>query len=179
MITSAAMKQAALVRVARNMVGVNASNTEIVNRMRRATDNKAEGEPWCACFVQWAVREVDAIALELGAPVNADGAQRLPPTESTQQLWASSLLTMRSANPTPGTIAVWRLDKDHSRGHCGIVVGTGTNGEVVTVEGNTSMAGASGGNSEAERNGNGIWVKRRAAGVIPGFTLLGYLRSWL
>lgn len=174
---SADKKQVALVRIVKNMIGVNASNTEIVNRMRKATDNVANGEPWCVCFVQWAVREVDALAIELG--IVSPLVHKLPKTESTQELWRLAPEAMRSNVPVPGRVAVWRLEKNPALGHCGIVIGVGTDGAVLTVEGNTSMANAGSFISEAERNGNGVWMKRRAGGgQIPGFKLLGFISPW-
>ncbi len=174
MIARADQKEAALVRVARNMVGVNASNVEIVNRMRKATDNKAEGEPWCVCFVQWAVREVDSFVGDLFGDFPSP-RQSLPSTESTQALWKGSPASMRSPVPLAGKVAVWRSNENPAKGHCGIVLGTGDDGIVLTVEGNTS---ATAGTTESERNGNGVWMKRRTGGGIPGFTLLGYLSPW-
>ena len=165
------VRQLALAHVASNFVGVNSSNTEIVNRIRRAADGKALGEPWCACFVQWAVRDVDQFVVDFGMQLRA---QMLYATESTQALWTQSAHDIRRSAPEVGAVAVWRLDSDHSRGHCGIVVGVDTD-TVHTVEGNTS---ATGGTSEAERNGNGVWNKKRTGGKIPGFTLLGYLLPW-
>lgn len=174
MITSAEHKESALVRIARNMVGVNASNNDIINRMRKATDNKAEGEPWCVCFVQWAAREVDSLVIDLCGEIHSP-RHTLPVTESTQALWKGAPTVMRSPIPLAGKVAVWRLDKDHAKGHCGIVLGVGGDNTVLTVEGNT---GATSGATEAERNGNGVWMKRREGGAIPGFTLLGYLSPW-
>lgn len=168
-----------LARVATNMVGVNSSNTEIVNRMRRVVDGEANGEAWCVCFVQWGVREVDALLAEAKEQSQAL-VHRLPLTESTQRLWALAPDDMKTTKPEIGAIAVWRSIADPMKGHCAVVTATVGYGDgppdVFTVEGNTS---ATGGTSEAERNGNGIWPKRRLkGGQIPGFVLLGYLLPW-
>ncbi len=169
-------RQLALAHLARSFVGVNSSNSEIVNRIRKASDGKATGEPWCACFVQWAVREIDGFAVDFGLQLRA---QMLFNTESTQELWTRSAPELRRQAPEVGAVVVWRVDADHSRGHCGIVTEVegvdSVGGTVHTVEGNTS---ATGGSTEAERNGNGVWTKRRIGGKIPTMTLLGYLLPW-
>lgn len=162
--------RACFARVARNMVGVNASNTEIVNRMRRVVDKVASGEPWCVCFVQWCAEECDAIAGDFGL----DTKHALAATESTQLLWSMTPVPERSDKPVAGSVAVWRSNANADQGHCGIVLAV-SGAEVLTVEGNTS---ATGGSSDAERNGHGVWTKRRVNGQIPGFALLGYILPW-
>lgn len=165
-------KQAAMAWFARQLVGVNeAGNASIITRMRKAVDGVAAGEPWCVCFTQFCAGEVDDLFRALNI---AGKPARLVATESTQKLFNDAMPQTRSPLPQPGNIVVWRLLADPTRGHCGIVI-EATADNVVTVEGNTS---ATAGSTEAERNGRGVWCKRRALGDIPGFVRLGYLNPW-
>ena len=165
-------KQAAMAWFARQLVGVNENgNSAIVTRMRKFVDGVASGEPWCVCFVQFCAGEVDELFGAINLP---SGPALLAKTESTQQLWKDANPATRSPLPQPGNIVVWRLNADPTRGHCGIVIDASAE-SVVTVEGNTSAVAAS---TEAERNGRGVWCKRRENGDIPGYTRLGYLNPW-
>lgn len=165
--------------LARQLVGINANgNSEIVNKMRRAVDGVSAGEPWCACFVQYCAREVDDLMHELEIQPDATFKHNLVATESTQALWNRAIQGTKSAGPSVGAIVVWRQQSHPEFGHCGIVTEVMENGDIATIEGNTSMPGASSGSTESERNGRGIWRKVRLAGSIPGFDRLGYIRPW-
>lgn len=167
-------KQRALAWLAQQFVGVTEQgNASIVNKMRKAADGVAAGEPWCVCFLQHCSREVDEL-FELLQLDERHVLQGLAKTESTQALWNDAPERMRRADPVVGAIVVWRLLSEPSRGHCGIVTEV-SDDRIVTVEGNTSAVA---GTSEAERNGRGVWEKRRAGGDIPGFMRLGYLLPW-
>jgi hypothetical protein len=170
------VKQKSLAFLAKQHVGINASNTEIVNNMRKAVDGVAAGEPWCACFVQYLAKRVDEWFADLGLAPEATTLNTLPQTESTQSMWYRSIAASRSDWPTVGSVVVWRLKENESLGHCGIVIAV-TDIAIVTVEGNTSFAGMAGA-TELERNGRGIWQKTRPLGNIPGFDKLGYLSVW-
>lgn len=173
------LKPRALVWLAKQLVGINANgNSEIVNRMRRTVDGVSAGEPWCACFVQYCAREVDDLIRDLEIEPDATFLHNLTRTESTQALWHKSLMATRSPTPSVGAIVVWRQQSHPEFGHCGIVTRVQDNGDIVTVEGNTSMYGASSGSTESERNGRGIWSKPRLAGGIPGFDRLGFILPW-
>ncbi len=169
------LKPLALAFLAKQFVGVNASNLEIVNRMRKAVDGVADGEPWCACFVQYMARQVDDFFAELKLQPEATLLQNLPATESTQSMWYRAIAGTKKDWPSVGAVAIWRLKSNESLGHCGIVVAV-TDSGITTVEGNTSMPGVGG--SDAERNGRGVWLKTRANGTIPGFDRLGYVCPW-
>ncbi len=169
------MKPLAFAFLAKQMVGINASNTEIINTMRKAVDGVASGEPWCACFVQHLAAETDQFFVELGMEPESTILNNLPKTESTQAMWYRAMQAVKHDWPAVGSVVVWRLKENQSLGHCGVVVEVSDTG-IVTVEGNTSFPGVAG--SEAERNGRGIWTKTRKDGQIPGFDKLGYLRPW-
>ncbi len=155
-------KQGTLAWLAKQFDGVRESGGDnkgtFVERFQRAVDGKARGEPWCAAFVQYCLSAVDEL----------EGSKHLiPRTEATQPLWNTSPLHCRIDKPEVGAIVVWR--KTSATGHCGIVVKIEAD-TVVTVEGNTGAGD--------QREGDGVAVKRRPKGQIPGFTLLGYLKPW-
>lgn len=170
------LKQKSLAFLAKQHVGINAANNEIVNNMRKAVDGVAAGEPWCACFVQYLAKRVDDWFAELGLAPEATILNTLPQTESTQSMWHRALAAARSDWPKVGSVVVWRLKENESLGHCGIVVAI-SDVAITTVEGNTSFAGAAGA-TEIERNGHGVWQKNRPNGAIPGFDRLGYIDVW-
>lgn len=173
------MKNKALVWLAKQLVGINADgNSEIVNKMRRTVDGVAAGEPWCACFVQYCAREVDDLVSTLELQPDLNFLHCLVATESTQMLWNKAMEATKAAEPSVGAVVVWRSQTHPEFGHCGIVVEVMPDGDIATIEGNTSMPGASSGSTESERNGRGVWRKVRLAGSIPGFDKLGYLRPW-
>ncbi len=169
------LKPKAFAFLAKQLVGIDASSSDIVNRMRKAVDGVASGEPWCACFVQHCARETDDFFRELGLQPESSFIQALVKTESTQALWNNAQQPQRHLQPSIGSVVVWRLKSNQALGHCGIVAEIGDD-HIVTIEGNTSMPGII--TSEAERNGRGVWQKRRLGGMIPGFDLLGYLQPW-
>lgn len=131
----------------------------IVERFQRVVDGRAEGEPWCVCFLQYVVREASALA---GLNVT------LYPTESTQVLWSRTPAQHRIALPEPGCVAVWRSTSRPSHGHAGIVSRV-DGADVYTIEGNTGAGD--------QREGDVVAVKRRIGGQIPGFVLLGYIKA--
>jgi hypothetical protein len=135
----------------------------LVERFQRAVDGKAQGEPWCAAFVQYLLQEVDRMPLHVSEPAHV-----LPQTEATQPLWNTSPFHTRTDKPEVGAVVVWR--KTPGTGHCGVVVSL-EGSTVVTVEGNTGTGD--------QREGDGVCIKRRVNGQIPGMTLLGYLKPWV
>jgi hypothetical protein len=156
-------RQRALAWLASQFDGVRESGGNnrgtLVERFQRAVDGKAEGEPWCLAFVMYCLDQVDELA--------GSHAHLLPRTEATQLLWNSARAELKTDGPEVGAIIVWRSGP--GRGHCGIVTGI-VGGNVETIEGNTG-----GGD---QRDGDGVFRKRRINGQIPGMQLLGYLRPW-
>ncbi len=170
------LKSKSLAFLAKQHIGIIASNTDIINNMRKAIDGVAAGEPWCACFVQYLAKHVDDWFSLLGLAPESMLLNTLPRTESTQTMWNQASAAARSDLPSVGSVVVWRLKENKILGHCGIVIAV-TDAGITTVEGNTSFAGALGA-TDAERNGHGIWQKTRQLGAIPGFDRLGYINAW-
>lgn len=169
-------KATALVRVARSQVGIVESKNNAgfgVSKFQRAVDGRAAGEPWCIGFVHWCVREVDALfdALDF-KPWKLDRNQ-LAATEWSIGLWEGTSKTQRLETPEPGCIVIWQSLTNPSQGHGGVCVGV-VGADIDTVEGNTgsSLTGD-------QREGDGVWLKSRINGDIPGFRRLGFLKPWL
>lgn len=167
--TTLAQKQNTLAWIARKFVGAietRQNGGPIVEMFQKAVDGISSGEPWCVGFAWFCVQAIDDLSVLLnGGSANS----KLFKTEWTVSLWDDS--PYKYNEPQIGRIVVWRHDINPNRGHCGIVVGVHDDG-ITTVEGNTSAT------SGDQRDGDGVWEKKRPGGNIPGFTRLGYLGPW-
>jgi hypothetical protein len=146
---------------------------QAVERFQRAVDGKAEGEPWCLAFCFFCLKATDDL-FDAMALASLPG-HRLYPTEHVLTAWGRSPLEARSDAPEAGALAVWQHVKDGqptSSGHAGIVVDVLSNGTFRTVEGNTSKPGGD------QREGDGVYLKERTMGGLPGLRLLGFLKPW-
>jgi hypothetical protein len=170
-------RQAALALFSRAFYGVREEGGNnrgpMVEKFQKAVDGIAQGEPWCMAFVQFCLKWVDELAARLG-----DGARTvLPPSELTTFVFNHAPVWARIDTPEEGAVVVWtKLDADGKptlRGHCGIVSKVLPDA-VLTIEGNTSAEW-----NADQRDGDGVFVRLRTRGEIPGFQRLGYLRPWL
>jgi hypothetical protein len=174
-------RQAALAAMAQHFVGVHEEGGNnrgpMVEKFQRAVDGAAQREPWCMAFVQYCLRAVDELAEMLG-----DKAKHvLPPSELTTFVYGHAPVWARIDAPELGAVVVWAKlgtgGELTTRGHCGIVAATvqapaGMN--LITIEGNTAP-----GDAGEQREGDGVYVRGRALGELPGFRRMGYLRPWL
>ena len=173
-------KLAALSWFAKQWVGVVDDGAgvgdKLVDAFRESLNKNPSGEAWCADFVAFCADAVDALAAAVGAE-SLPGTV-LAKTEWTQGLWFQTPTAQRLAAPVVGCVVVWaELGPDgqpNGSGHCGVVTGVTPNGDILTVEGNTSQPGSTG----SESAGRGVWPKLRAQGNVPGFSRLGYLLPW-
>jgi hypothetical protein len=92
------------------------------------------GFPWCAAFVSWCCYY---------------GNRPLRKSGSVLRLYDANH-TLYADEPQVGDICI--MLKQSGKGHCGFYLRT-TDGEIVTVEGNTNAAGS--------RDGDGVHIKRR------------------
>lgn len=167
--TTLAQKQNTVAWLARKFIGAietRPNGGPMVEMFQRAVDGTASGEPWCVGFVWFCVQAVDDLAVLLNG-----GAQnsRLHRTEWTIDLFEKS--PHQYDDPAIGRVVVWQNEVNENRGHCGIVVDF-VGDSIVTIEANTSAA------SGDQRDGDGVWLKKRPGGKIPGFKRLGYLGPW-
>jgi len=173
-------KRRMLIETAAQFIGVTESGVNkgpLIEMFQKEVDGKAAGEPWCVSFVQYCVREVDRRWLkeQFGKTL----AQTLLfKTESSRVLWERTPHVARSDYGEVGDIQVWaKYDASGNItpfGHVGIVTDVLPNGYVLTIEGNTGAGG-----SGVEREGDGVFVKRRPAMQNAGsMRTLGFLSPW-
>lgn len=130
-----------------------------VNSFRKAVDNVADGEPWCAAFVGYCVR---AVSLRTGAPIT------IYLSELCSDMWAKTDKIYRKKDPVPGSIIVWNYPGT-IHGHTGIVVKRLDNDHIMTIEGNTKPPNGGG------ISGTGVYFKTRKIRGGEGMDVLGYL----
>jgi hypothetical protein len=170
-------KAIAIARISRSQIGMveTGSNAGFgISKFQRAVDGRAAGESWCIGFVQWCVKEVDSLFDSLDfKPWKLDRSV-LPQTEWSIALWEGTPKAHRLEAPEVGAIVVWQSLSNPNQGHGGVIVGVDNVADIVTVEGNTgsNLTGD-------QREGDGVCLKSRMGGNIPGFKRLGYLKPWL
>lgn len=146
----------------------------LVERFQKAVDGKANGEAWCCAFVQFLIREVDALGLAHGDQTGSP----LPKTEWVQGLWDGTSPGLRrraEIHPEPGMLIVWRQWKDGqptAYGHVGVVTGVTPAGAIETIEGNT------GAGDGINREGDGVYRRVRSASGDGALRVSGYLKVW-
>lgn len=131
-----------------------------VERFQKAVDGKAVGEPWCACFVQFCVKEVTS---------------RLQPTvvmassEHCMTIWTRTSGVHRYKSPRPGYIVIWNYEGT-ANGHIGIVTRVIDEFTIETIEGNTAPS-----DNTIEREGDGVYRKIRSTKQIGKMRLVGFI----
>jgi len=147
-----------------------------VERFQKAVDGKASGEPWCACFVAFCVKEVDRRYSESFPDHPLMPTSKLYETEHCLTLWGRSPFECRVFEPEEGSIAVWghyQLGKATGKGHVGIVIGHDLE-TFHTIEGNTSAGDG------INREGDGVYLRiRNIREYGINFKLIGFLRPWI
>lgn len=128
-----------------------------VEAFQRAVDGRAEGEPWCMAFVQFCLKQI--------------GGGDIFPSEHCLTVWRKSPRELRLQAPEPGCLMFWQYEGS-AAGHVGIVKAV-VGCYCITIEGNTGPGGA------VEREGDGVYQKRRAIRPATGsMRVLGWMRCW-
>lgn len=149
------MTAAAVLDVARSQLGTRESPPGS-NRTPYGAVYGLDGQPWCQIFVWWCFRRADAgHLLPKGAYTPA-----VARWYRDRGQWGST--------PRPGALAYFRFPGLGRISHVGIVETVPGDGSVITIEGNTS-AGTSG----SQRDGDGVWRRRRRA-YIAGYAHPAY-----
>lgn len=178
MILDVEQKMRALAWYARSWVGTTEqggnNKGQIVETMQKLVDGVAVAQAWCAIFASFCVMRIDDLA---SAMAQADLPRALlKSTDNTNTLFAQTPPEAHTDTPSPGCIVVWsKLGPDGKpvwEGHCGVVFDV-RDDIVMTVEGNTSQPA-----DGDQREGDGVWLKARRNGDIPGFVRRGYLLPW-
>lgn len=165
-------KQDSLIEVAKSYIGTKESGGDNkgpqVEEFQKALGGPAVQQSWCADFVHFCAKKVDA---EQGGTPYA-----LYPSQLVLDVWNKTDQSLRLAAPEPGCMILWEHYKDGHKtglGHAGIVTRVGV-GQVDTVEGNTSDG------SGINRDGDGVYSRQRAivSSATSTMKVLGFLRVW-
>lgn len=169
-----------LLWLAGNLVGTQevggANKGALVERFQKAVDGKAQGESWCLAFLQFCIREVDALGLAHG---DMSGSP-LPRSEWVKLFWESAPIPLKrkpTEAPDPGMLIVWRQyganGQPTDKGHIGLVTGIDpATSHVLTIEGNTS------GGAGLNRDGDGVYRRSRNPQGDGPLRVVGYLKVW-
>lgn len=115
----------------------------------------------CLSFIQACIAYVEEVAA-----VDSE----LVATEHVLTLWNASKKINRVDFPRRSDLILWRYGKTIS-GHIGVILEV-LEDSYLTIEGNTSPA------FELEREGDGVYVKRRSKGGMGQFSEIGFLRPF-
>lgn len=135
-----------------------------VDVFRKATDGVADGEPWCAAFVQYCVTTV---ALRYGIDI------ALYPSELCYNMWKNTPEKYRMKEPVPGSIIIWNYPGT-IKGHTGIVLQKLKDPNMIrTIEGNTKNP-----TEGSDKNIRGVYPKFRCTKGSEDMVVLGYLNPF-
>ena len=153
-----------LIRAAEKCIGVtehggNNKGPE-VERFQKAVDGKAQGEPWCAAFVQFCVKEI-------GSSLRATVV--VYPSEHCMTIWGRTPGVHRYKSPKPGFLVIWNYEGS-TNGHIGIVTKVIDEFTIETIEGNTSPD-----DKTIEREGDGVYRKVRSTKTVGKMKLVGFI----
>lgn len=152
-----------ILAVAKSQIGItektgNNDGREI-DKYLATTGLEGTGAPYCACFVRWVY--------------DASGLRKTGPRSALAASWVQApTWTLAHGGRTPMSGDPWGI-WFQSKGriaHTGLVAQWGKS-VVVTIEANTSPDAIAG--SAADRNGDGVWSKRRLIKQIYS------VRDWL
>ena len=144
-------RAADVVAVANREVGV---LERPVNRSKYGAWYGLDGQAWCAMFVSWCFDQ--AGGANLAAASTGKGFAYCPAGAAWYKKrgqWGTT--------PRIGAVVFFQFRGGPQRiHHVGIVTGVNPDGSIDTVEGNTSR-----GTGGSQRDGGGVWRRRRKAGV--------------
>ncbi len=155
-----------LISIARSFVGTVEEGGDNMGKMveefQKAVDGKACGEPWCMCFVQFCIKQVEqTMALR----------SNIYRSESCLETWEKSPPLLRRTKPEPGAIAIFNRFGTRL-GHTGIVTSVRSPEVYATVEGNTTDG------KDIEREGDGVFEKYRSIRPTGVFRTLGWIQPF-
>lgn len=130
-----------------------------VERFQRAVDGKASGEPWCMCFVQFIIKEVEA---------KFKTASKIKRSEHCLTTWRDSPTSMRLTEPAVGCVVIWQHGSSE-KGHTGFIMDV--NGDkLTTIEGNTADT------NSINRDGDGVYKGNRSRKGDGDMKIVGFLK---
>lgn len=152
------MSAAAVLDVARREIGT-AENPPKSNRTKYGADYGWNGVAWCAIWAWWVLTRAGAAPL-------------IPKTASTVTMrdWYRARGQWHTSQPVPGDLVFFKFEGNNNPvNHVGIVEAVEPGGTLITIEGNTA-----GTNAGDQRNGGGVYRKRRTGANIVGFARPAY-----
>ena len=175
-------KEQLLIHEAKRWVGITEqggnNRGQLVTLFQRAAGGLANGEPWCMAFTQFCIQAVDNLAADYESSTQKSVLFK---GEHCLTVWNKSQALKIDA-PKPGSLCIWQHGQTAS-GHVGIIVDINADGSIMTVEGNTSS-----GEVGNQREGDGVWLKRRRLDLSPvasakgdpcgSLRVKGFLRVW-
>ena len=126
-----------------------------VNKTKYGKWNNTDGQPWCGAFVNWVFSQ--AKVKVPNCTYTPAGAAKFKALKTWHE----------KGEPVAGDVVFFDFPNDgvDRISHVGIVVRALANGNVITIEGNTTVAGQKG----DERNGGGVAIKERKMSQIVGW----------
>ncbi len=144
---------------------------QVVEMFQKHVDGKAQGEPWCMSFAQFCVSQTD-MTIDAIMMNSSENRSIIYSSEHCLTVWNKSPKECQFETPKLGSLMIWQHGSSSS-GHVGIVVCVESSGEYVwTVEGNTGPQEA------VNRDGDGVYLKKRKI-LNPGkMKVVGWLDPW-
>ena len=174
--TESALKSELLVHEAKKWLKFTESGGnnrgQVVEAFQKAVDGRAHGEPWCMSFVQYVTRQVDVLA-DVIMQTTSHKRSKIYSTEHCMTCWNKSPKECRIDQPVPGAVVIWQKGTSSS-GHTGIVVSIDKDDHdyMWTIEGNTGPS------ERVEREGDGVYLKKRHIRQTGNMRVRGFLRPW-
>ncbi len=162
-----------LISIAKTYVGTTSDGVTPnpkISAFRETLGNPDSGQSWCMDFVMFCINQVET---------ETSTASYLFKSQSVLEVWNKSPKMTRLNAPIPGSIMIWQMWKDSNPtvfGHTGIVTTVSEIGFVDTIEGNTSAPSDA---NQIDRQGNGVWVKKRTLKGSPSMKVCGWLLPWV
>lgn len=154
-----------LLETARKYIGVRErghNRGPEVEKFQQAVDGKAQGEPWCMSFAQYAIKAAESAT---------NTKSKVFSSEHCMTVWNRSPKELRLSKPQPGSLVIWQHGNS-SKGHVGIVEKVHPDGTFTTIEGNT------GGGKGVNREGDGVYRRERTQNGAGNMKVVGFLKTF-
>lgn len=136
-----------------------------VEMFQRAVDGRAQGEAWCMSALQFWLMETER---------QFDITSGVFPSEHCLTVWNRTPVSRRFKHPQKGDIIIYQYfknDRPTSSGHTGLVKEV-LGSSIITVEGNTGPG------TGVEREGDGVYEKKRSIFGSSSMKIVGYIRPF-
>jgi hypothetical protein len=146
---------------------------QMVEAFQKAVDGKAQGEPWCMAFVQYCLQRTDDLVRYMDWMTPEMKPHEIFASEHCWTVWLNTPEYARYMSAFPGSIAIWK-NAYNNTGHAGIVIKRESEPfSFLTIEGNTSPD-----QDGSQRDGDGVFMKKRSGNIGKDLHLIGFLNPW-